>query len=263
VGKPIDFDTCKLNQLTPPRPVFLVIGNSFSAAEFEMYSALAETGVGSVVATSSLGASPVSELRNQSKWAAANDYYWNTVIPRLRSRLQPGDMLLMINDLNNFTPGTVTSEDEERLALLGMALSRVADELKRNGVQIIFQTQNPLLREAYCTPDTAKVQWFKLEGATCNYYTKAYSLTRIRGLREVLNGVRSAHPNFHILDLFPVLCPKESCRLYDTQGVPLYRDGDSHMSVEANYLARPLLLTAVNDALRSSGQRPRNETASE
>jgi hypothetical protein len=49
----------------------LVIGNSFSAAECVMYSALTKAGLGSVIAASSSGASPVREVPNYSPWATS------------------------------------------------------------------------------------------------------------------------------------------------------------------------------------------------
>ena len=51
---------------------FLVIGNSFSAAECVMSLALTEADAGSVMATSSRGASPVRETPNHSPlWATS------------------------------------------------------------------------------------------------------------------------------------------------------------------------------------------------
>ena len=58
----------------------MVIGNSFSAAQFEMYTILSEEGLGSVTLTSSWGASPVPEIPK------ANAYYWDTVV--LKTGLQ-------------------------------------------------------------------------------------------------------------------------------------------------------------------------------
>jgi hypothetical protein len=263
VGKPIDFDICKLKEPVARAPAFLVVGNSFSAAEFEMYSALAEAGAGSVIATSSFGASAVPELPPMAgPYARASDYYWNSVFPRLSSRLEQGDVLIMINDLYDLTPKRVTPEVRQKLSLLRSSLSRIAKELQTRGIEILFQTQNPLFREANCTPDRAKAQWFKLHAAGCNYYTKAYSLERIRGLYEALDDLGAENPNFHILDLFPVLCPGDLCQFNTSQGVPLYRDEWSHMSVEASYLARPLFVSVVNqiqqrrDAMHRSAVRP-------
>ena len=120
VGKKISADRCTLGtSVAAGRRRFLVIGNSFSAAEFEMYSALSEAGLGSVVATSSWGASPVPEIPNNSPWAKANAYYWNNVVPRLISLLGVGDFVIMINDLSNLTPAV--TNPEPRISLLGLA----------------------------------------------------------------------------------------------------------------------------------------------
>jgi hypothetical protein len=49
----------------------LVIGNSFSAAECVMSSALTETGLGSEIAANSSSASPVREVPNHSPWVTS------------------------------------------------------------------------------------------------------------------------------------------------------------------------------------------------
>jgi peptidoglycan/LPS O-acetylase OafA/YrhL len=255
VGKRINVDLCTLALPAKPvssissKPQFLVVGNSFSAAEFEMVSALAEEDLGSVVVTSSWGASPVAEVPNKSPWAAANTYYWTTVVPRLISQLHRGDFLIMIDDLDGFAPAKVTSDDEDRLILLSDGLKRLAEDLHTRGVQMIFQSHNPFIRESECTPDNAKVQWFHVRHhVPCNYYSKTYSLKRLQRLNAELESVRNTNPNFHILDLFPVLCSEDVCRFSNKQGVLLYRDEFSHMSVEANYLARPLFRAVVDKA---------------
>jgi peptidoglycan/LPS O-acetylase OafA/YrhL len=253
VGKQLPADVCTLGESTRSKRKFLIVGNSFSAAEFEMYAALSESELGSVTATSTWGASPVPDIPNKTPWSKANAYYWSDVVPSLISRLDNGDVLIMINDLAGLTPATMSTEDEDRLALLRTGLKRLAEELHQKGVQIIFQSTNPFVREAHCTPDMAKRQWFNVGDRTgCTYYTKIYSIKRSRPLLDVLEDVRSTNPNFHILDLFPVLCPEDECRFYDNQGVPLYRDVWTHQSIEANYLARPLFLSVVSRAIKAS-----------
>ncbi len=251
VGKQIDAERCTLKTAqTSVHRQFLVIGNSFSAAEFEMYSVLSEKGLGAVIATSSWGASPVPEIPNNSPWAKANAYYWSTVVPSLTSHLGNGDFLIMINDLSDFTPSELNRKTKEGLALLRNGLHRLAKDMRQKGVQIIFQSQNPLMREAQCTPQMAKPQWFTVTGHTsCVYYSKSDSIRRIRPLHEVLQDVQSLNSNFHILDLFPVLCAEGVCRYYDRHGVFLYRDVWSHPSIEANYIVRPTLLSVVNDGI--------------
>jgi len=69
-GKHVDGNTCTLG--TSPaynQRKIIVIGNSFTAAEFVMCAALTEAGLSSVIATSSRGASPVREIPQHSPWA--------------------------------------------------------------------------------------------------------------------------------------------------------------------------------------------------
>jgi hypothetical protein len=253
VGKRINFEECTLKEVTRSKPHFLVIGNSYDVAEFEMYAALNEGEIGSVTVTSSWGASPVPEIPNNTSWAEANAYYWNTVVPTLMSRLGSGDVLIMINDLYDLAPPSMTKESENHLALLKTGLDRLANGLRQKGVQIVFQSAISFTREAQCTPDTAKVQWFSVQGRTpCVYYSKVYSINRMRPLNESLQSVQTKNPNFHVLNLFPVFCPGDVCKLYNSQGVFLYRDAFMHPSVEANYLARPIFLDVIKRATTTS-----------
>ena len=70
VAKQIDGNACTLGASpTYNQQKLFVIGNPFNAAEFVMYSALTKAGLGSVIATSSRGASPVRKTPNYSPWA--------------------------------------------------------------------------------------------------------------------------------------------------------------------------------------------------
>lgn len=254
VGKRIDAETCTLKaNPASARRKFLVVGNSFSAAEFEMYSVLSEQGLGSVIATSSWAAPPVREIRIPSPYGKVNDYYWDSVVPSLLARLQAGDFLIMINDMSGLAPAAMSLENREMLSTLQKGLMLLASELRQKGVGIIFQAANPLMREALCTPDMARPQWFHVFGRTrCVYHSRSETLRRIKPLSDVLAQVQASSPNFYILDLFPVMCPDAVCRFYDNAGVMLYRDIFSHPSIEANYLARSSLLSIVDQALRHS-----------
>lgn len=255
VGKAIDSATCML-QPTPTLPTrrFVVIGNSYSAAEFEMYSVLSELGHGSVVATSTWGASPVPDITNVSPWSKVNEYYWRTIVPRLVDQLSEGDVVIAINDLQELTPTSWREQDIEKLSQLESGLRRLAAQLETRGVIMIFQTANPPIRDAQCSPDMARTQWFTLgrKSPVCIYTTRHDALKRRERLAEVLGAVERQHSNFHVLDLFPVMCPDEMCGIYNSDDVPLYRDRSSHSSIEANYLARSQFLRAVGRAIERS-----------
>ncbi len=257
VGKDIDADKCTLQGFENPAPRhFLVVGNSFSASEFEMYEALAERGLGSVIATSAWNASPAPELPNNSSRSRANDYYWTSVVPALTSHLGRGDFVIMINNLIELVPPPKTNAmSADRLALFKTVLQRIAGELRQKGIEIIFQSQNPLMEDSHCTPEMAKPKRFLDTSKRCHYYTKLQTIQRIQPLLAVLEEVKNAYPNFHVLDLFPVMCPGDVCRHYNDQNVFLYRDEYAHPSIEADYLARPVFLSVVNAAIASSQQR--------
>jgi SGNH domain (fused to AT3 domains) len=221
-----------------------------------MYSVLAESGLGAVTATSSFGASPVPEIKNTGPWSKANDHYWGDVMPNLLSRLNEGDIIILINDVAGFSPIATSIGSQDSLIQLRSGLDRLAKELDKKGIQLIFQSADPFIREARCTPEMANPQWFNI-GTTppCNYYTKTLSLERREPLQGALKAVQSANRNFQILDLYPILCPGDICAFYNSQGVFLYRDEFSHLSIAADYLARPLLLAAVNKAIEASNHR--------
>jgi hypothetical protein len=95
----------------------------------------------------------------------------------------------------------------------------------------------------------AKKQWFNVsEPAVCHYYSKADTLVRRQPLTDTLAGIERTYTNFHVLDLLPVLCPGEVCRMRNDSGTFLYRDISSHLSIDASRLARPILIDLVKRA---------------
>jgi SGNH domain (fused to AT3 domains) len=89
-------------------------------------------------------------------------------------------------------------------------------------------------------------------GATLHLLHETESLKRRQPLQDALEALQNANSNFHILDLYPILCADEICKFYNKQGVFLYRDEYSYMSIAAGYLARPILLAAVDRAIKAS-----------
>ena len=254
VPKRIDAGECTVKSIAPDEGRrFLVIGNSYSAAEFEMYTALTDAGLGSVIVTSAWAASPVPEIPNASPWSKANDYYWSSVVPGLIAQLSKGDVVVLIADLQGMTPAVMSASDRESLSVLKSGLTRLANDLGKSGIQFIVQNGFPFIRDAGCTPDMAVPQWFNFgQPGICTYYSKAQSLERRQPLTQVLSDIAATHANFHTFDLFPVLCPGEVCRFYNEDRIILYRDVWSHASVEANYLARPAFLSVAREAISAA-----------
>lgn len=226
VGKNLSEEGCTIagRSMDTPRRL-LVIGNSSSAAEFEMFAAVPESGLGDVILTSAWGASPVSEVPNNSAWSAANTYYWQYVIPRLMARLSAGDLVVIATDIQQMLPERLTDDDKSRLRLLKDGLWRLSRDLKARGISIVFQALMPFIREARCSPDMAMTQWFHFgQAPNCRLYSREYSLTRRQPIMGLLAELTLENWNFHILDLFPTFCPGETCGLFDGNKVPLYRE---------------------------------------
>jgi hypothetical protein len=178
--------------------------------------------------------------------------YWSNVVPAAIARLDPGDVFIMISDINQLAPEAASSDSEKSLKLFQTGLERIASELNEKGVVTISQSPIPFIRESMCTPDMAKRQWFNLRDRTpCRYYTKQYSVDRLRQLNQAIYSVQQANRNFHTLDLFSFLCPGDVCRFENSDGVMLYRDHSSHLSIEASFLARSMFISTVMRAVES------------
>lgn len=245
VGKKIAVNDCTFGDFDMMERRFLVIGNSFTTAELDMFKILVDEGIGSVTITSAWAACAVPEIPNNGPWGKANDYYWETIVPDLIDMLQAGDFIIMINDGAVFSPKNEDNVSSDRLKKLRQGLSRMAEELSRRGISIIYQSGNPFVRDSKCTPDTAIHQWWNFNSEPCVYYTKQDSLDRRQDYHGLLTDLQDTHSNFFILDLFEVFCPGSVCKLYNEEGTFLYRDEWSHPSVEANILAQPVLLETV------------------
>lgn len=253
VGKNISAEGCTFGDFSTSKRRFLVIGNSYSVAEIEMYKAIPQNNLGSVTITSSWGASVVPELENTTPWSQANDYYWSVTVPHLVAQLRAGDVLLMVNDGAEFSPQVLDKSAQSKLNVLAIGLSRISEELAKRGVYVIYQSGNPFMRESNCTPDTAMPQWWShLRKPPCTYYSKTESLERRQAYQNVLINVQRNHPNFFVLDLFDVFCPGNTCTFFDEEGTCLYRDEWSHPSVEASVLAQPVFLSTIKRATNVS-----------
>ena len=222
-----------------------MIGDSFSAAERELVAGLAEEKLGAVALTSSWGASPVRELVSASSWSKTSKYYWASVVPALLEKLRAGDFLVMINNVAKLTAAEPDANSQAHLRSLAQGLVRLAEQMQTRGINIIFQTGNPYMRDAHCTPAMARKQWLNIgEPTICNYLSRAETLHRRRPLSNLLAKIERTHPNFHVLDLMPVLCPGPICRMQSGDTV-LYRDYWAHLTIEASHGARPLLIELV------------------
>ncbi|PJZ70411.1 hypothetical protein CH373_04880 [Leptospira perolatii] len=247
VGKKISPENCTFGDFYKAKRRFLVIGNSFSAAEMPMFKILESEGKGAAMITSSWGAAPIPEINNKGQWEQANQYYWNTVFPELVDKLRPGDAIIMINDGAPFSPKASTEATKKNLQRLENGLSNLIKKMSERGLFVIYQSGIPLTREANCNPDIAMPQWWNIFGnSPCIYYSREATLERRKNYHDLLLKLEKENSNFFVLDIFDVFCASDTCKFYKEDGTVLYRDEFSHPSVEASILSQPLLLKTVD-----------------
>lgn len=243
VGKSISFSDCSFGSWQSAATRYLVVGDSSSAAEIAMLKSLHDDDVNtSVTITSSWGASPVRGIPNTSPWSKTNDYYWEELIPELLTYLRRGDILLIIDNVNDFSPVKHTEQSRNRILTLTESLEQFTKDLDQKGIGIIFQTGTPFIKDANCTP-LSSAQWFN---RTCNYLSKSASLSRRAPLHNALLDIQKRYQNFYVLDIFHDLCPGSVCKYTTDDGVYLFRDKYAHPSVEGSKLASESLIQAAN-----------------
>jgi hypothetical protein len=241
IGKAIPVDACTLGNFERAERRVVVLGNSYAPAFVQSFDTLVTANHFSVTLASSLGASPVPEVKNIGAWDEASDYYWNEVVPPLVSALRAGDWVFLVSDLADLSPPQPTVESRERLKQLEVGLDRMSTELARKGVRLAVMHGLPFMRESNCEPAIAARQWFsQIGGGPCKFMSKAETLARRSALDQVLTSPRLAG-RLTVVDLMPVFCPGEWCRYELDGGTMLYRDVWSHPSIEAARLSAPVI----------------------
>ncbi|MEL6659128.1 MAG: acyltransferase family protein [Bacteroidota bacterium] len=235
VGKRIDIQKCTLGDFDNAKRRIIVIGNSFSAAFVPSFAT--ERVVNrdyAVTITSSWGASPVPNIRNDTIWNLANDYYWESVVPALVADLQENDIVFIISDLANYSPPAQNSATLRRSLISG--LEQVSLDLKKEGIFLAVLGPLPFAREAECEPELAIPQWYAPAGGPCHFISKEQTIYRQKDLRSKLTELQLLS-NIIYIDLFETFCPSETCNYFSGSGEILYRDAFSHPSVEAATLS--------------------------
>lgn len=243
VGKKIDIDACTIGNFATSKRHLLVIGNSYSAAFVhsfgELYRANNEI---AIIVTSSWGASVVPDEPNTSQWNLANDYYWESVVPNLIGRLQSGDIVILVDDVAQYSPEKSSLELRSKLSVLEGGLRRMSKNLAKRGIGMAMLAGLPFLREAECDPSA--IQWFqKWNDGPCKFLTRAETLSRRAPLDAVLSRLRD-QSILKIVDLIGLFCPGARCTA-EASGTMLYRDEFSHPSNAAAKLAAPLFQAAL------------------
>lgn len=236
VGKDIPLKDCTLGRFDGAHRRVLVLGNSFSASLVAAFDELVTHDDHSVTILSSWGAAAVPEIPSQGAWKKANDYYWSSVVPAFISKLRAGDLVLLANDMHEFSPKEPNSDSMIKLGQLEVGLSKLSATLRERGIGLAVIHGNPFVRDAQCDPATAIDQWFAPFGTPCKFYTRQETLSRRIRLDRVLTTLRDSG-QLAVVDLMDLYCPGDICSYEGAGGVPLYRDAFSHPSVEAARLS--------------------------
>jgi peptidoglycan/LPS O-acetylase OafA/YrhL len=240
VGKKIYVEECTLGNFANTKKRVLVLGNSFSAAFTQAFDDLVVLDGYSVTITSTWGASPVKEVPNQGITKKANNYYWNIIVPAFVNQLRPGDLVFLVNYLEEFSPKQQTSETNERLQQLKSGLNKLSNSLSARKIRLVMLHGLPFAREANCQPVIAANQWFAPFGSRCKIPDRNESLLRRDNLNQVLVSLETAR-KLRIVDVFDIFCPEQQCTYNAKNGQFLYRDELSHPSVEGVRLAAPTI----------------------
>jgi peptidoglycan/LPS O-acetylase OafA/YrhL len=240
VGKQISVENCTLGSFETAHRRVMVIGDSFVASFVPAFDDLVVSDGYAVTLTAAWASAPVKEMRLRNEWSESSRYYWESVVPTLLARLKPGDLVFMINDMADFAPKVMTAEVKTRLKQLAAGLEAFSAQLSAKDIDLAVLHGNPFAREAKCQPVVATKQWFSLFGGPCKLPTKSDSLRRREPLDQVLSALEK-QGKLRIVDLFDVFCPGKECTYNAKNGQILYRDENSHASVEGARLSAPII----------------------
>jgi len=142
------------------------------------------------------------------------------------SKIRPGDQLLLVTNMYVSGPRSEAN--------LQAAIARLAEALERRRAGLILFAPLPVFAEraAIQTPlSLCFPEWFRPPSAIpadCQpfHINRDAALRDTRPQRELQRRLLARHPNIHVFDPFPLLCPpgQATCSTH-RQGVMLFNDG--------------------------------------
>jgi peptidoglycan/LPS O-acetylase OafA/YrhL len=245
LDKTMDIANCTLGNFSTAKRRILVVGNSFSASFTHAFDQMIQKDQYAIVITSTFGAGATPGIKLKKGFDELSNDYWTRIVPAISKRLKPGDFILMINDLQYFSPIQQDQESQDFLHIFELEISQFSNQMKAKGIPILFLRGLPFAREAKCEPAVAAKQWFNQIGAgPCEYFTKKNTLNRMKPLNRVLDRLEQRHI-IKTIDLMPIFCPGETCNYNGPGGIILYRDSQSHPTVEAAELSSKIFREAI------------------
>ncbi|MFN5695416.1 MAG: SGNH hydrolase domain-containing protein [Cyanobacteriota bacterium] len=94
----------------------------------------------------------------------------------------------------------------------------------------------------------ARTEWFNSFGGPCRFLSRAETLRRRQPLDNMLKELEKSS-GLIVIDLMDVFCPGITCTYEASDGTLLYRDSNSHPSVEASRLSAEVIERALHSGV--------------
>nr|WP_272211411.1 SGNH hydrolase domain-containing protein [Marinicella sp. W31]MDC2877299.1 SGNH hydrolase domain-containing protein [Marinicella sp. W31] len=145
-------------------------------------------------------------------------------------------------------------DSDENIKLIENAreqLSALVRDLRKAGVGVIIRGPEPLFR--YIPFRCA--DWYNRHNPICSnptFVARTDLLDRLRPTQFSIEKIEEGVEGVIVFDVLDVLCPGESCYIFDDAGNPLFSDQD-HLSGWGNELILPRLEESLQAALGTVG----------
>ena len=229
-----------------------VIGDSHTAAYRTMLSIVSHR-LGVEVVEHTHGGCGVVNLMGPDRADCAADQ--DEALREVENRAKPGDIVFLaslrmpelVRRDGSLGEDAMFEEARSELTPVQMEGARVSAEavlarLEAIHVHILIDAPKPVLK----APPYRCSDWFNRMNPVCKpgLTVERYRLEQLRAPQmALLETLQRKHPDLHVWDPLPLLCPGSTCSAFD-HGQPLFLD-DNHLSGYGNRVLAPSFTQAV------------------
>ncbi|WP_299419409.1 acyltransferase family protein [Sphingomonas bacterium] len=181
--------------------------------------------------------------------------YYRAFFDDLRSQGRPGDVVFLpglrltrlINQFGHDATHDTPVDDAPSPVAVAEARATLA-RLEAAGFRVVIEAPKPL----FPAPPFRCADWYDRANPIC---ADGFSIPRAKvlalrqGVFNEMTDLARRYPALSVWDPFPILCPGDPCRAFDTAGRPIMFDGD-HLSGHGNDLVYPAMRDAIVGARR-------------
>jgi len=169
---------------------------------------------------------------------------------KLKKAAKPGDIVILASlrsyrlsdhwwskDPNEMLAYSASDEAASTLIEARAETSALIKRLQQMQLEVIIDAPKPV----FSAPPFRCADWFNRDNPICQ---RGLSIDRtfllqLRGpVMTALIELTQQHPNLHLWDPLPILCPNKICSAFDASAKPLFFDGD-HLSGHGNRVLYP------------------------